>query len=128
MDLLLYLVSRKEEVDIYDIPIARITEQYCAYIEILRTSTLISGDFLVMAANADGNKIGDAASSGNPEQGRTPSTATTRVPSLFANCLNTKKFKDAANLLDASASSRICGFREFAKHHRQAQAKMQNLR
>ena len=50
MDLLLYLV-RKEEVDIYDIPIARITEQYCAYIEMLKDLDIdIAGDFLVMAA------------------------------------------------------------------------------
>ena len=35
LDLLLYLV-RKEELDIYDIPIARITEQYLEYIEMLK--------------------------------------------------------------------------------------------
>ena len=35
LDLLLYLV-RKEEVDIYDIPIARITAQYVEYIELLQ--------------------------------------------------------------------------------------------
>ena len=32
LDLLLYLI-RREEVDIYDIPIARITEQYVQYVE-----------------------------------------------------------------------------------------------
>jgi segregation and condensation protein A len=35
MDLLLYLV-RKDEVDIYDIPIAKITGQYISYIEMLK--------------------------------------------------------------------------------------------
>ena len=50
LDLLLYLV-RKEELDIYDIPIARITEQYLKYIEILRELDVdLAGDFLVMAA------------------------------------------------------------------------------
>ena len=35
LDLLLFLI-RREEVDIYDIPIARITEQYLAYVELLK--------------------------------------------------------------------------------------------
>ena len=35
LDLLLYLI-RKDEVDVYDIPIARVTEQYMQYIEVLR--------------------------------------------------------------------------------------------
>ena len=51
LDLLLYLV-RKEEVDIYDIPIAKITEQYVKYVEILKHFDVdLAGDFLVMAAS-----------------------------------------------------------------------------
>ena len=34
MDLLLYLI-RREEVDIYDIPIARVTQQYLSYVTTL---------------------------------------------------------------------------------------------
>jgi segregation and condensation protein A len=50
LDLLLYLI-RKEEVDIYDIPIERITTQYVQYIELMRMLDLnLAGDFLVMAA------------------------------------------------------------------------------
>ena len=50
LDLLLYLI-RKNEVDVYDIPIALIVEQYMAYLDILRTLNLeVAGDFLVMAA------------------------------------------------------------------------------
>lgn len=50
VDLLLYLI-RKEEVNIYDIPIARITDQYLEYVESLKTLDMdIAGDFLVMAA------------------------------------------------------------------------------
>ena len=50
IDLLLYLI-RKEEVNIYDIPIARITDQYLQYVEALQTLDMnIVGDFLVMAA------------------------------------------------------------------------------
>jgi len=50
LDLLLYLI-RREEVDIYDIPIARITEQFLAYVDMLRQiDPNVVGDFLVMAA------------------------------------------------------------------------------
>ena len=50
LDLLLYLV-RKEEVDIYDIPIAKITDQYLRYLELLKQLDVdLAGDFLVMAA------------------------------------------------------------------------------
>ncbi len=50
LDLLLYLI-RREEVDIYDIPIARILEQYLAYIRLLEElDPDMVGDFLVMAA------------------------------------------------------------------------------
>ncbi len=50
LDLLLYLI-RKEEVDIYDIPIERITQQYIAYLDLMRMLDLsIAGEFIVMAA------------------------------------------------------------------------------
>ncbi|MFH0738500.1 MAG: segregation/condensation protein A [Candidatus Omnitrophota bacterium] len=50
MDLLLYLV-KKDHLNIYDIPIAKVTEQYLQYIELMRLLDLnIAGEFLVMAA------------------------------------------------------------------------------
>lgn len=50
LDLLLYLV-RKNEVDIWDIPIARITEQFLAYLERMTADRLEeAGDFMLMAA------------------------------------------------------------------------------
>lgn len=50
LDLLLHLIKR-DEVDIYDIPIARITQQYLAYIELMQSLDLdVAGEFLVMAA------------------------------------------------------------------------------
>ncbi len=49
-DLLLFLI-RKNEVDIYDIPIAKITEQFLEYIEALRILDLnVAGDFIEMVA------------------------------------------------------------------------------
>ena len=50
LDLLLYLI-RRDELDIYDIPIERITTQYLAYLDMMRMLDLnIAGEFLVMAA------------------------------------------------------------------------------
>jgi len=50
LDLLLYLI-RREEVDIYDIPIEKIAAQYVAYLDVMRMLDLnIAGEFLVMAA------------------------------------------------------------------------------
>lgn len=56
LDLLLYLI-RKEEVDIYDIPIARITKQYLKYIELMTELDLeVAGEFILMAATLIGIK------------------------------------------------------------------------
>ncbi len=50
LDLLLYLI-KKNDIDIKDIPISTITEQYMEYIEMMKMLDLdIIGDFLVMAA------------------------------------------------------------------------------
>lgn len=51
MDLLLYLIKR-DEIDIYDIPIERITKQYMAYLDTFKLLNIgLAGEFLVMAAN-----------------------------------------------------------------------------
>jgi len=50
MDLLVHLII-KNEVDIYDIPIALITKQYLDYIQWLKSMNIeLAGDFLIMAA------------------------------------------------------------------------------
>ncbi len=50
LDLLLYLI-RQEQVNIYDIPIARITDVYLRYLNLMQELDLtVAGDFLVMAA------------------------------------------------------------------------------
>jgi segregation and condensation protein A len=51
LDLLLYLI-KKDEVDIYDISIERITQQYLEFMEAFKTLDLeVAGEFVVMAAN-----------------------------------------------------------------------------
>ena len=50
MDLLIHLI-RKNDVDIYDIPIALITDQYLQYLELMKAMNLdYAGDFLLMAS------------------------------------------------------------------------------
>jgi segregation and condensation protein A len=50
LDLLLHLI-RQHEVNVYDIPIALITQQYLEYLEIMQELNLdVAGEFLVMAA------------------------------------------------------------------------------
>lgn len=51
LDLLLYLI-KKDEVDVYDISIERITQQYLEFMDAFRTLDLdIAGEFIVMASN-----------------------------------------------------------------------------
>ena len=50
LDLLIHLI-RKNEVNIYDIPISLITEQYLSYLELMQELNLdVAGEFLVMAS------------------------------------------------------------------------------
>ncbi len=79
LDLLLYLI-RKEEVSIYDIPIARLTEQYLEYMRLMEELDIgVAGEFLVMAATLihikskmllprDPTQVGDADELEDPRQ------------------------------------------------------------
>ncbi|MFQ6673206.1 MAG: segregation and condensation protein A [Fidelibacterota bacterium] len=50
LDLLLFFI-RRDEIDIMDIPIARITEEYLSYLEAFQTLNIaVAGEFVVMAA------------------------------------------------------------------------------
>ncbi len=102
LDLLLYLV-RKEEVDIYDIPLAKITDQYLRYLEMLKQLDVdLAGDFLVMAATLMEIKSAMLLPKAEPEQ-MTPEESGDPRAELIRQLLEYKKFKDAANLLDAAA-------------------------
>ncbi len=102
LDLLLYLV-RKEEVDIYDIPIAKITDQYLHYIEMLKSLNIdLAGDFLVMAATLMEIKSVMLLPRATPEQLADEDLTDPRAE-LIRQLLEYKKFKDAANLLHAAA-------------------------
>jgi len=104
LDLLLYLV-RREEVDIYDIPIAKITDQYIRYIEMLKSLDIdLAGDFLVMAATLMQIKSAMLLPKAEPESalGGADDLADPRAE-LIRQLLEYKKFKDAANLLSDAA-------------------------
>src|SRR5205814_6031632 len=50
LDLLLHLI-RQEQINIYDIPVARIADEYLRYLQLMQELDLtVAGDFLVMAA------------------------------------------------------------------------------
>jgi len=104
LDLLLYLV-RKEEVDIYDISIAKITEQYIHYIEMLKSLDIdLAGDFLVMAATLMQIKSAMLLPKAEPDSGLLgEDDLTDPRAELIRQLLEYKKFKDAANLLNAAA-------------------------
>lgn len=102
LDLLLYLV-RKEEVDIYDISISKITDQYINYIEMLKSFDIdLAGDFLVMAATLMHIKSAMLLPKADSDQIDAEDFEDPRTE-LIRQLLEYKKFKDAANLLDAAA-------------------------
>ena len=100
LDLLLYLV-RREEVDIYDIPISRITEQYLRYIDMLKSLDIdLAGGFLVMAATLMHIKSAMLLPQSEGEQLQAEDLTDPRGE-LIRQLLEYKKFKDAANLLSS---------------------------
>ncbi len=100
LDLLLYLI-RREELNIYDIPIGRITEQYMKYLDLMRQLNLdVAGEFIVMAATLMVIKSRmmlpvdrRAAEEGSDEEWVDPRL------DLVRQLIEYKKFKDAAGRL-----------------------------
>jgi len=104
LDLLLYLVKH-DEIDIRDIPIARLTAQFLEHLRVLEMIDVeLAGDFLVMAATLMEIKsrmllprseeaVGEDA---DPRQ------------ELVRQLLEYKKYKDAAALLEAQAERQMC--------------------
>lgn len=97
LDLLLYLI-KKNEIDIYDIPIADITEQYLEYMELMRMLDLnIAGEFLVMAATLIHIKSKMLLPPEEPEM--LPMEEEDPRDELVRRLLEYKKFKEVANVL-----------------------------
>lgn len=103
LDLLLYLV-RRDEVDIQDIAIARITDQYLEYVTLLeRLDPNAAGDFLVMASTLIEMK--SRALLPSPPLDGVDEEDDARV-ALVRQLLEYKRFKDAARALGTAAEDR----------------------
>jgi len=97
LDLLLHLV-KKNEVELSDIPVAMITDQYLAYLDLLHQLDLdVAGEYLVMAATLlhlksrmllPGDELNDE------EEGEDPRAE------LARQLLEYQRFKEAADLLN----------------------------
>jgi segregation and condensation protein A len=106
LDLLLYLIKR-EEVDIYDIPIARITEQYVQYVEMLQqVDPNLAGDFLVLAATLIEIKTRMLLPTPPAEDGDEQLSDLDPRAELVRQLLQYKAFKDAAADLESAAVER----------------------
>ena len=98
LDLLLHLI-RKNEVNIYDIPIALITEQYLGYIELMQELNLdVAGEFLVMAATLIHIKSRTLLPRPDPAQADAGEEEDPRE-ALVRRLLEHQKYKAAAELL-----------------------------
>lgn len=98
LDLLLYLV-KKDHVNICDIPIAEVTEQYLQYLELMRLFDLnIAGEFLVMAATLIHIKSKILLPALSPNQEESQEEEDPRAE-LMKKLLEYQKFKEAANVL-----------------------------
>ena len=117
LDLLLHLVQRAE-LDIYDIPIARITQQYLETLEEMQSLDLdLASEFVVMAAtllqikarmlfprpSAPSVEVPDGGAEADPRQ------------ELIERLVTYNRFKQAAEFLAQRASSRARHFTRWAE-------------
>ncbi len=105
LELLLHLI-KEDEINIYDIPIAKITQQYLEALDVMKSLNLtIAGDFLVMAATLIHIKskmllpVHETEEDEDREEGEDPRQE------LVARLLEYKKFKEAAEGLAVREST-----------------------
>ncbi len=116
LDLLLYLI-KKNDIDICDIPIASVTDQYMEYIAMMKMLDLdVVGDFLVMAATLMQIKSKMLL----PPDPLTPPTAGQEDPrdELVRRLEEYKKFKEIAETLKTREQERQDFFRRVVDEER----------
>lgn len=103
LDLLLYLV-RRQEIDILNLPIARITAQFLDFLEVLQILDLdLIGDFVVVASSLVEIKSRMALPGPDEPPELVESDEDPRAD-LVRQLLEYKRFKDAARLLEEQAA------------------------
>lgn len=113
LDLLLYLIQ-KNELDIHDIPITLVTEQYLQYLNLMQSLNLdVAGEFLVMASMLMRIKSKmllppDEVPADAPPEEQDPRAE------LVQKLLEYMRFKDAAQNLRKMESSRMDSFARVA--------------
>lgn len=124
MDLLLYLIKR-DELDIYDIPISRITDSYMGYVHMLKEMSRedgldinIAGEFLVMAATLMEIKSAlllpktTLPSAGGNEPSAAEEITDPRYE-LVQKLLEYKRFKDSAIMLERAQDAHARRFPRY---------------
>ncbi len=100
MDLLLYLV-RREEIDLVDISLAKIADQYISFIEVLEALDIDGvGDFIEMAALLVEMKAKAVLPSSNEELEVEANVSDEQDDQLVVRLLEYKRFRDAASVLE----------------------------
>jgi segregation and condensation protein A len=103
MDLLLYLIE-KDHVDIYDIPVARITDQFIQHIEVIQSVSLEkAGEFIAMAATLLVIKMKMLMPSHGQDEDETEDDPRAE---LVRRLLEYKRFKEAAEAFQHKETER----------------------
>jgi len=103
LDLLLYFI-RRDELDIYDIPIAQITKDFVDMIEKWkRMNMLVAGEFIVMASTL--MRVKAKMMIPRPELDEAGEIIDPRTE-LMQQLIDYKRFRDAAGMLNSMADDR----------------------
>lgn len=115
LDLLLHLI-REHQLNILDIPIARITDEYLRYLALMQELDLdVAGEFLLMAATLIHIKSKLLLPPEEEMEGEEPPEADPRA-ALVNQLLEYKRFKEAAQTLGVLESE------QMLLHHRESPA------
>ena len=113
LDLLLHLIQ-KEEMDIYDIQLARITDRYLEYVNLMEQLDLdVASEFLVMAATL----LHIKSQSILPQIATDSEYPIGNQEQLVQQLLEYKRYKEAAQVLDTYAERRTSIYNRSSKIH-----------
>ncbi len=113
LDLLLYLV-RKNEVDVLDIPVAKIADQFMDYLQLMQDLDVeLAGDFLVMAATLMEVKSRMLVPA-EPEEGKTAGTRT-RGKNWSSSCWSIESSRTRRRHLKNEPRNTELGWHEFRR-------------